>query len=336
MHPTAIGDVFEWTRPCHQAHAKAGTSGQIGRLFFLPDHSLCYPSPPTQAAVHNAAFAGGSRFSEPLYFVTSLFLLCCKLTFLSPHTELDHLRVILVEPRNPLNIGAAARAMSNFCFLHLRVVNPYELAFREARSAVGAEPLLARAEEFKTVAEAVADCTLVVGTTAVGRRQPQHTVHRLEQAARIIHKHLVGSRVALLFGSEKRGLSNEDLSHCHWLLRIPTREEHRSMNLGQAVAVCLYELARDSKGVSKPEKRPAASAGDLERLTSLLLEALRSSGYLKTNDSASKKRRSAAPTDEKIRRLVHRLHLSASDAELTLGILRQIFWKLTSAKSSGP
>lgn len=255
---------------------------------------------------------------------------------MSLHPELDHLRVVLVEPRNPLNIGAAARAMSNFGFLHLCVVNPYELAFREARSAVGAEPLLARAQEFKTVGEAVADCTLVVGTTGVGRRQPQHTVRRLEQAARIIHKHLAGSRVALLFGSEKRGLSNEDLSHCHWLLRIPTREEHRSMNLGQAVAVCLYELARDSKAASKPEKSPAASAADLERLTSLLLEALRSSGYLKTNDSASKKRRSAAPTDEKIRRLIHRLHLSASDAELTLGILRQIFWKLrTGADSSG-
>ena len=255
---------------------------------------------------------------------------------MSPNAESDRLHVILVEPRNPLNIGAAARAMSNFGFLHLRVVNTYELAFREARSAVGAEPLLARAEEFKTVAEAVADCTLVVGTTAVGRRQPQHTVRRLEQAGGIIHKHLAGSRVALLFGSEKRGLSNEDLSHCHWLLRIPTREGHRSMNLGQAVAVSLYELARDSKAVSKPEKRPAASAADLERLTSLLLEALRSSGYLKTTPGISLKRRSAAPTDEKIRRLVHRLHLSASDAELTLGILRQIFWKLrTGADSSG-
>ncbi len=268
------------------------------------------------------------------YFVTSLFLPCGKLTPLSPHSELDHLRVVLVEPRNPLNIGAAARAMSNFGFAHLRVVNPYELAFREARSAVGAEPLLARAEEFKTVAEAVADCALVVGTTAVGRRQPLHPVRRLEQATRLIHKHLAGSRVAFLFGSEKRGLSNEDLSHCHWLLRIPTREEHRSMNLGQAVAVCLYELVRNPKAALKPEKDVAASAANLERLTSLLLDALRSSGYLKTNTSASQKRRSAAPTEEKIRRLVRRLHLSATDAELTLGILRQIFWKLRSGNDT--
>ncbi len=252
---------------------------------------------------------------------------------LSLQTESDRLRVILVAPRNPLNIGAAARAMSNFGFFHLRVVSPYELAFREARSAVGAEPLLAQAEEFKTVAEAVEDCTLVVGTTAVGLRQLQHPVRRLDQAARLLRKHLAGNHVALLFGSEKRGLSNEDLSHCHWLLRIPTREEHRSMNLGQAVAVCLYELARDPQALSKPEKHLRATAADLERLTQLLLDALRSSGYWKAAPSSSQKRRSAAPTEEKIRRLVRRLRLSAADADLTLGILRQIFWKLASTKA---
>jgi tRNA/rRNA methyltransferase len=255
---------------------------------------------------------------------------------LSLHSELDRLRVVLVSPRNPLNIGAAARAMSNFGFLHLRVVNPYELAFREARSAVGAAPLLARAEEFKTLGEAVADCTLVVGTTAVGLRQLQHPVRRLEQAASLIRKRLAASPVALLFGSEKRGLSNEDLSHCDWFLRIPTREEHRSMNLGQAVAICLYELARNPRAVPKPQKHTAATVADLERLTALLLDALRSSGYLKASPSGPQKRRSAAPTDEKIRRLVHRLHLSATDAELTIGIFRQIFWKLGSPKSPLP
>jgi len=86
----------------------------------------------------------------------------------------DHLRVVLVEARNPLNIGAAARAMSNFGVRHLRVVNPYEVAFRQARSAVGAADLLATAEEYKSVAEAVADCRLVVGTTAVGHRDLHH------------------------------------------------------------------------------------------------------------------------------------------------------------------
>ncbi len=251
-------------------------------------------------------------------------------------TQSDRLRVVLVNTRNPLNIGAAARAMSNFGFFHLRVVNPYELAFREARSAVGASPILAAAEEFPSLAEAVADCTLVVGTTSVGQRELQHPVKRLEQAAPLIRKRIAASRVALLFGSEKRGLSNEDLSHCHWLLRIPTREDHRSMNLGQAVAVCLYELARDPKTASPPEKRSVASAAELERITSVLLDALRASGYLKSSPAASPKRRSVAPTDEKIRRLVHRLHLSSSDAELCLGIFRQILWKSSSGSDPAP
>ena len=84
-------------------------------------------------------------------------------------TELDHLRVVLVATRNPLNIGAAARALSNFGVRRLRVVNPYDAAFREARSAVGASGLLAKAEQYESVAEAVADCKLVVGTTAAER-----------------------------------------------------------------------------------------------------------------------------------------------------------------------
>jgi TrmH family RNA methyltransferase len=236
--------------------------------------------------------------------------------------EFDHLRVVLVRTRNPLNIGAAARVMSNFGFLRLRVVNPYEVAFREARSAVGASALLACAEEFKSVAEAVADCELVVGTTAAVRRELQQPLRRLEDGARLIRKQLSSSRVALLFGSEKIGLSNEDLSHCHWLMRIPTREKHPSVNLGQAVAICLYELARDSKAPRRSEKPESATAGDVERITGMLLDALRASGYLKS--------RSAAPTKEKVRRLVRRLNLSADDAKLWLGMLRQILWKLRS------
>jgi TrmH family RNA methyltransferase len=247
---------------------------------------------------------------------------------LSKQDEFERLRVVLVNTRNPLNIGAAARAMSNFGFLRLYVVKPFELAFREARSAVGAAPLLARAEEFGSVAEAVADCSLVVGTTALSRRNPEQPVRYLREAAPLIRKRLDRSRVALLFGSEKRGLSNEDLSHCHWLLRIPTREAHRSMNLGQAVAVCLYELARAAKTNAPPEKLRLASAGDLERLTSLLLDALNASGYLKNPSPSNTMPRSAAHAEVKIRRFVRRMNLSSADAELLLGMLRQILWKL--------
>src|SRR5437667_5483448 len=181
--------------------------------------------------------------------------------------DLDNLRVVLVRTRNPLNIGAAARAMSNFGVSHLRVVNPYEPAFRESRSAVGASSVLASAQQYQSVAEAVADCTLVVGTTAVRHRELQHPLRRLEYGARLIRKQLGSNRVALLFGSEKFGLSNQDLSRCHWLLRIPTREENISMNLGQAVAVCLYELARDAKAAQQPQKLEPATAGEVERIT---------------------------------------------------------------------
>src|SRR3984957_20555562 len=95
-------------------------------------------------------------------------------------SDFDRVCVVLVSTRNPLNIGAAARAMSNFGFSQLRVVNPYEPAFREARSAVGASDLLAKAEQYETVGQAVADCTLVAGTTAVRHRELQHPLHRLE------------------------------------------------------------------------------------------------------------------------------------------------------------
>jgi TrmH family RNA methyltransferase len=255
---------------------------------------------------------------------------------LSSKKEFDGVRVVLVNTRNPLNIGAAARAMSNFGFLHLRVVNPFELAFREARSAVGAAPLLAQAEEFKSLEQAVADCSLVVGTSALSRRDPQHAVRDLRQGARRIRKRLSAGRVALLFGSEKRGLSNEDLSHCHWLMRIPTREEHRSMNLGQAVAVCLYELARGAPLPLAPQKGVLAAAGDLERLTSLLLNVLLASGYLKPSAGGTTKKRFASPADEKIRRLIRRMELSAEDAEVLLGMVRQILWKLESQSKGQP
>jgi TrmH family RNA methyltransferase len=253
---------------------------------------------------------------------------------------LDNLRVVLVATRNPLNIGAAARAMSNFGCTHLRLVNPYDPAYREARSAVGAAPVLASAEQFSTVAEAVADCALVVGTTAAGRRELHHQLCTLEAAARIILRQLTRkraargkkARVALLFGSEKTGLSNEDLSHCHWLLRIPTRAEHRSMNLGQAVAVCLYELVRDAKASTKfrraLKEAPPATAGELERFTAILTEALSSSGFLD--------RRTVADADERIRRLVRRLNLPTRDADMWTAIMRQIVWKLNATENPNP
>jgi TrmH family RNA methyltransferase len=246
---------------------------------------------------------------------------------LSTPSQFDRLHIVLVATRNPLNIGAAARAMSNFGFPRLRLVTPYEPAFREARSAVGASELLASAKVYESVAEAVADCTLVIGTTAVRHRELHHPLRRLEVGARLLRKHLASSSVALLFGSEKRGLSNKDFSHCHWLMRIPTGEENISMNLGQAVAVCLYEVVRDAKAAAKADKRKLAKAGEVERITGILFEALGDSGYLN--------RRRVNDSEERIRRLVRRLHLQAEDTDAWLGMLRQIVWKLRSDKSPG-
>lgn len=210
--------------------------------------------------------------------------------------------------------------MSNFGFPKLRVVNPYEVAFRNARSAVGAAATLATAEVYKTVAEAVADCSLVVGTTAVGHRDLQHSLVRLEKGAGDIRAHLAVGPCALLFGSEKFGLSNEDMSHCHWLMHIPTRDEHVSMNLGQAAAVCLYELMRDPNAMAKPGTGTPASSAEVERITDTLLVALRASEYPKLNTSKS--------FHAAVRRVIRRLHLQQGDAEFLLGMLRQMIWKM--------
>ncbi|HYM77586.1 MAG TPA: TrmH family RNA methyltransferase [Candidatus Dormibacteraeota bacterium] len=241
-------------------------------------------------------------------------------------SKLDDLVVVLVRPRNPLNIGAAARAMCNFGAHRLRLVNPYAAGFREARSAVGAVHLLKSAEVFKTVADAVADCALVVGTTAVRDRALQHPVRQLSQeSGSEICAQLQAGRVALLFGSEKIGLTNDDFSYCHWLLTIPTREQQISMNLGQAVAVCLYELARHASSVLPVEEREPAATGEIEKITGLLFESLQLSGYVKPGTHAM--------FEKRLRRVMLRLNLQKLDAKVLLGMARQIVWKLRQGKN---
>ena len=155
----------------------------------------------------------------------------------------------------------------------------------------------------------------------------QHRLYKLKDGALSIKRQLQTAPVALLFGSERYGLSNQELSHCHWVMRIPTREEHGSMNLGQAAAVCLYELVRGRKTAvpnnvsskSAKKERVSANSGEIERLTQVLLQVLQDSGYIKP--------RAVAP-DEKLRRLIRRLHLNPNDADVLLGMMRQVAWKL--------
>ncbi len=216
--------------------------------------------------------------------------------------------------------------MSNFGFLDLRVVRPYEAAFRDARSAVGALAILENAREFATVAEAIADCSLIIGTSAGSRhREGQHPIYRLEAAAPLMLQQLTHGKVALLFGSEKFGLSNDDLSHCRWLLHIPARAEHTSMNLGQAVALCLYELIRDHSAPAQvlqtpPSIQAPATAAQMELLTGVALEVLAASGYLERHPRSN--------MQAELRRLILRQPPSNKDAQAVLGMLRQTLWKL--------
>ena len=260
--------------------------------------------------------------------------------------ELERVCVVLVRARNPSNIGAVARAMHDFGFGRLRVVNQFAVPFEAAKSAVDASAVLADAVSYTSLAEAIADCTLVVGTTAVGERDVQHELLTLAEAAVRVRAELRrnpmvddravepeahggnGSQVALLFGSEKTGLSNEELSHCNWLLTVPMHEyegvRHPSMNLGQAVAVCLYELVREAASVDPiSQKRDVghpAVAAQVERMTALLNEVMERTDYT---------RRHAANSDPaQVRRLVRRMGVDAVDAPVWMGILRQVLWKI--------
>ena len=245
--------------------------------------------------------------------------------------ELRRISVVLVRARNPANIGAVARAMHDFGFQSLRVVNEFPVPFEAARSAVDASAVMQSAVSYASVADAVADCNLVIGTTAVGERELRHELLPLASAAVRIRTALGDgeTRVAILFGSEKTGLSNEELSYCHWLLTIPMHGHeglrHASMNLGQATAVCLYELVREAMPNAAPNaamevKQPSAPAASLERITALLQQVCEATEYT---------RRHAANSDPaNVRRLVRRIGIDPVDAPIWAGIFRQILWKL--------
>jgi TrmH family RNA methyltransferase len=248
------------------------------------------------------------------------------------------LAVILVGARNPSNIGAAARAMQDFGFGDLRIVNDYAASFEaaqlEAKSAVAAEKVLQQARRFDRLTDAIADCTFIVGTTAVGERELRQPVLPLREAVPPVLDELqrpaeppaCGPRVALLFGSEKTGLTNEQLSHCGLLTTIPLFQpegaRHLSMNLGQAVAVCLYELTREGLEGARPlpaMSEPAATAADRERLTQQLLDVMLVTGYIR--------RFPANSPEATVRQMAGQLGASHRQAMTWMGILRQVLWR---------
>lgn len=235
---------------------------------------------------------------------------------------------MLVMPRNPLNIGAAARAMANFGFRRLTVVAPYAPTWREARSAVGAPEILLNAVETATLGEAVAGATLVAGTGTLTYRKPEQRVVKLPDLAPLVAQEMArGGRVAVVFGPEKHGLTREDLSYCHILVEIPTDERQPSMNLGQAVAVCLYELAARVDCGARPDKADAdltaAPSGRLDLLSGVVEETMRAVGYSPRTMQAANR--------HDLRLLLRRLTLSERDLRRVLGLFRRILWRLRHA-----
>ena len=272
-----------------------------------------------------------------------------------PEDQHERLEVVLVSPRNPLNIGAVARAMANFGLRRLSVVAPFAAHWREARSAVGAPALLENARETASLAEAVAGCTVVVGTGTLTYRKAEQVVISLPDLAPLAGRELGGGgRVALVFGPEKHGLSREDLSFCHWMVEIPTDPGQPSMNLGQAVAVCLYELSSrsgsgglaGSGGVAGPAGRmesvkagpPAASeldgsgldraaSGRLDRLAGVVEETMEAAGYSPNLMKAANR--------HDLRLLLRRLSLSERDTRRILSLFRRISWRLREGRAGG-
>ncbi len=245
-------------------------------------------------------------------------------------------KIGLVRPRNPLNIGAAARAMANFGFRELFLVSPYEPSWREARSAVGAAEVIRSAPVVDRLAEGVADCTLVIGTTCGARRHLERPLIPLDEFGGWLEewarakrgRRPMGAgarRAALLFGSEKTGLSNEEMSYCRALVRIPTAPDCPSMNLGQAVAVCCYELGRRGLAGRRPpglrvRASEPASLQALDHVFERVVRVLEQVGYLPA--------KSRAATVVKLRRWLLDLRLTHYDVRILGGVLAQVEWKL--------
>ncbi|UWZ84194.1 RNA methyltransferase [Occallatibacter riparius] len=235
----------------------------------------------------------------------------------------DRMDVVLVSPRNPLNIGAVARAMANFGFEHLAVAAAFDPHWREAKSAVGAPDLLQNAKSTEHLADAVAHCTLVAGTGTLTHRKPEQPIVSLPGLGPLIEREMArGGRAALVFGPEKHGLTRDDLSFCNVLVEIPTDPRQPSMNLGQAAAVCLYELACRPTQPSRDAgtESLAANSGQLDRLAFLIEEAMTAADY------SPKIMQEANRHD--LRVLLRRLGPSAHDTRRIMGLFRRILWRM--------
>lgn len=225
----------------------------------------------------------------------------------------------MLETSHPGNIGAAARAMKNMGLTQLVLVRPRSFPDPEASArASGATDVLAGARVVDTLLEGIADCGLVVATTARDRDQNIRVLDVRDAAVRVVAEARRGP-VALLFGNERTGLSNEELALAHLLLRIPTDPVYPSLNLAQAVQIVCYEvrLAAGARHLAPPPAVPLAPAAEMERLYAHLQEVLDEVGF---------RDRTASGTHlmERIRRFVNRAELDCNEANILRGILTAV------------
>ena len=233
----------------------------------------------------------------------------------------ENISIVLVNPSHPGNIGAAARAMKTMGLSQLRLVTPDEFPSGTATAlACGADDILSNAGVYATLDEALADCHYVVGTSARVRGVSLPLVNPRECAQNIIAE-AKSQKVALIFGREDKGLTNEQLRRCHLQVHIPTNEEFSSLNLGAAVQVLCYELRMmqlidtDTLTMPKPRSHELASMDDMERYYEHLYQVLMDIGFL---DHSSHEKIMA-----KLRRLYGRIRPDCVELSILRGILSE-------------
>ncbi|MET0029253.1 MAG: RNA methyltransferase [Candidatus Thiodiazotropha sp.] len=237
---------------------------------------------------------------------------------------LQNIRIVLVDTSHPGNIGAAARAMKNMCLQRLVLVSPQLYPHEEATSrASGADDILQQAEVVQSLDEALKGCRLVVGTSARARSVNWPVVSPREAAAKVVQESVQGD-VALVFGRERSGLSNEELERCTFLVHIPTNEAYSSLNLGAAVQVLSYEVYQthlSGHETDQDEPRDLATAEMLQSFHDHLEQALEDVGFTANKQSEKLLRR--------LRSLFQRARLDKDE----VNILRGIFSAMQGRKS---
>jgi RNA methyltransferase, TrmH family, group 1 len=231
---------------------------------------------------------------------------------------LSRLRVVLIETSHPGNIGAAARAMKVMGLSRLYLVRPQQFPCAEATArASGADDLLTRAVVCDSLDEALVDCSLVMGASARLRSLPWPLSDARSAAQRAAAGAVAGQEVALVFGREHSGLSNEELQRCHYLLHIPANPEFSSLNLAAAVQVVSYELRMAMLGEEPlaADEGDYASADELESFYAHLEQTLIAVGFLDPDNPRQVMRR--------LRRLYNRARTERVELNILRGILTE-------------